>query len=78
MQDHRIEFVAGGNVAAAFEKVILCIHHLGSSLGVVANDVFEHYHVTGLAHRIIRFRGNDQSEGLEVGSDVELAAVAIQ
>src|SRR5579864_1396236 len=78
IHDYRVEFVAGGNVATAFEKVVLCIHHLGSSLGVLANEIFEHDHVAGLAYRIIRLRGNDQSESLEVGSNVKLAAVAIQ
>jgi hypothetical protein len=33
----RIEFVAGGDVAATFEKVILGIECLGSSLRVLAN-----------------------------------------
>ncbi len=77
IQNHRIEFVAGGNVAAAFQKFILCVHRFGSSLGILADDVFEHHDVAGLSNRIVRFRGDDQSEGLKVGGDVQLAAMVV-
>ena len=59
IQDHGVEFVAAGNVAAALNEVILCIDRFSSSLRVLANDVFEHHDVAGLPHGIIRFCGND-------------------
>ena len=77
IQNHRVEPVAGRNVAAAFEKVMLGIECFGSSLGISANYVFKHYDVARLAHGIVRFRRDDQSECLEVRGDVQLAAVVI-
>ena len=37
VQNHRIEFVAGGDISAAFEQFVLCIHRFDSSLGVFTN-----------------------------------------
>ncbi len=53
------------------------MHRFGSPFGVLADNVFEHDHVAGLAHRIIRFRGDDQREGLKIGGYVHLAAVVV-
>ena len=53
------------------------MHRLGGSLGVLANNVFEHHNVAGLSHRIIRFRGHDQSECLQISSDIDLAALVV-
>ena len=77
VQNHGVEFVAGGNIAAAFHEFILRVHCFGGSLGVLANHVFKHHDIAGLPHRIIRFRGDDQSESLKVGGDVELAAMVV-
>ncbi len=72
-----IKLVAGGNVAAALHQFILRIHRLAGSLGVFANHVLKHDHIAGLPHRIIRLRGNDQSESLKVGGHVQFAAMVV-
>ena len=77
IQNDRIELVTGGDVAAAFQKFILGVHRLDGPLGILADHVFEHHHVAGLPHRIIRFGGDDQSEGLKIGGDIHLAAMVI-
>src|ERR1019366_4787519 len=56
IQDDRIEFVAGGNIPATFEKVVFGIHGLDRSLGVFTNDVFKYDDVAGLADGKIRLR----------------------
>src|SRR5205814_2417283 len=53
IQHHWVELVAGGDVAAALQKFILCMHCLGGSSGVRANHVFKLYYVSGLAHGMI-------------------------
>src|SRR5205814_7340440 len=77
VQNYRIEFIASWNVATALQKFILGIHRLSRAFGVLANYVFEHDDIAGLTHRIIRFRGDDQSEGLKIGGDVQLTAAVI-
>jgi hypothetical protein len=77
IQNHGIELVAGRDVAAALQEVVLGVHRLDSPLGVLADYVFEHDYVTGLANRIIRFRSDHQRESLKIGGDVHLAAVVI-
>ena len=72
-----IELVAGGNVATALHQFVLRIHRFGRSLGVLANHILKHHHIAGLAHRIIRFRRNDQSERLKIRGHVELAAMVV-
>src|SRR6185369_1747194 len=53
------------------------MHRLSRALGVLANYVFEHDDIAGLTNGIIRLCGDDQSEGLQVGGDVQLTAAVI-
>jgi hypothetical protein len=76
IHDDRVEFVAGGDVATPFKKLILGVHRLGRSHRVLANHVFEHYHVAGTPHGIIRLRGDYQCECLKVRGNIQLAALA--
>src|SRR6202040_2490337 len=77
VQNYGIEFVASGDIAAAFQKFILRVHRLGGSLGILADDVLDHDHVTWLSNRIVRFCRDHQSEGLKICRDVHLAAMVI-
>ena len=77
VQNHRVEFVAGGNVATALHEFVLCIYRFRGSLGAFANYILKHNRVAGLTHGIIRFCGNDQSEGLKVGGHAQLAAMVV-
>ena len=74
IHDHRVELVAGRNVAAALHQFVLRIDGFDRAFSVLANNIFEYHHVAGLPNRIIRFCGNDQGERLQIGSDVQLAA----
>ena len=75
IQNHGVELVAGGNVAATLHEFVLRIYRLGSSPGVIPNHVLKHHDVAGLPHGIIRFCGNNQSEGLKVGGHAQFAAM---
>ena len=77
VQNDRIEMVAGGNIPTALEQVVLGIHGLDCSLGVVPNDVFKHHNIAGLADGIIWLRRNNQRECLQVRGDIELTAVVV-
>ena len=50
---------------------------LGSSNSVVANNIFEHDHIARLTHRVVRFRGNHQSERLQVSGNLQFAAAVV-
>ena len=77
IQNHGVELVAGGNVAAALHQFVLCVHCLGGSLGVFANHVLEHDHIAGLANGVVRLRSDDQSERLKIRGDIQFAAMVV-
>src|SRR4029077_7819335 len=77
VQDDGIEFVAGGNVAAAIDEFKLGIHDFGSADSIRANGVLENYEVARAADGVVRLRSYDHRESLEVSGHVELAAVIV-
>jgi len=72
-----IKFVAGGNVATALHQFVLGIDRFGGPLGGVAHHVLKHNYVARLAHGIIRFGGDNQSESLKVGGDAKFTAMVV-
>ena len=77
IQNHRIKLVACGNVAAAFQELVLGVQCFDGSLGIVADDVLEHDDVAGLADCKIRFRGDHQRKRLKIRGDINLAAMVV-
>src|ERR1700677_3595183 len=77
IQYYRVELVAGGNVAATLHQFVLSVDCLGGPFGGVANHILEDDHVARLTDGIIRFRGNDQSESLQVSGYAQFAAMVV-
>ena len=75
IQNHRVEFVSGRDIAAALHELIFCVHCFGCALGVGANNILKHDNIAGLANGKIGLRGDDQCECLEIGGGSQLAAI---
>ena len=75
VQHHGVELVASGKVTPTFHEFVLRIYILTGPLGVRTDHIFKNDDVAGLPNGIVRFRGDDKSEGLQVGSCSQLASV---
>src|ERR1035441_8249733 len=54
VQNHGVELVSGGNVAATLQELVLRIHFLACSLCICAYDVLKDDDVAGLPNSVVR------------------------
>ena len=75
---HGLISLAIEHVLTAFQQVVVRIHLLDGSAGVVADEILRDYHVARLRHGEVRLRGHDQAERLQIGSGEQLGMVAFE
>ena len=75
IQNHRVEFVSGRDIAAALHEFILRMDCFGCSLGIGTNNILEHDDIAGLANGKIGLRSDDQRERLKIRGGGQFAAI---
>src|SRR6202030_1999717 len=64
-------------VLTAFKHVKLGVNRLFESFGFVPKNVLRNDRIAGANDGIVRLRGDDQSESLQIGGDIDLAFAAL-